>query len=94
MRHGAMNCIGCGERIPVREGDNGTIHAPCAWCGLPTYAKRGTRAARMLASKTEWEAGEGGEPAPVPAKPAAPPAAAAPKKEAAPARARSSVFDL
>lgn len=86
MRHGAMQCIGCGERIPVREGDNGTIHAPCAWCGLPTYAKRGTRAARMLASKTEWEA-EGGEPAP--AKPAA-----APKKEAAPDRARSSVFDL
>ena len=57
-RTGEMDCLCCGKVIPVRESETGTIHAPCAWCSLPMYAKAGTKAARILAGRTRWEGGE------------------------------------
>lgn len=60
-RTGEMDCLCCGKVIPVRESETGTIHAPCAWCSLPMYAKAGTKAARILASKTRWEGAQTAE---------------------------------
>lgn len=84
-----MACMCCGRPIPVKQAENGTINAACAWCDFPAWAKAGTEAHRIILGKTTPAAGQA-KPAPAPAKTAAPaPAAPAPAP-----RAPASVFHL
>ena len=48
---GTMDCLCCGHEIPVKEAENGTLNAACAWCDFPAYAKRGTGAHRIIMGK-------------------------------------------
>jgi hypothetical protein len=41
---GTMPCVCCGEKIPVRRAENGTLNFTCSWCEFPGYAKAGTAA--------------------------------------------------
>lgn len=90
---GTMRCMCCGEQIPVKTAENGTINAACPWCDFPAWAKAGTRAHHIIMGKVKpSETAPAPKPAPVPA-PAAKTAAAPPP--AAPAeRRRNSIFDL
>lgn len=48
---GTMECLCCGHEIPVKQAENGTINAACAWCDFPAYAKAGTQAHRIIKGK-------------------------------------------
>lgn len=41
---GDIDCLACGEKIPVKENEAGTLNLSCPWCGLSAYAKAGTEA--------------------------------------------------
>ena len=82
----------CGEQIPVKTTESGTVNAACPWCDFPAWAKAGTKAHQIIMGKVKRT-----EPQePEPAKPAAPaPKVAPPAAPVAPApRARNSIFDL
>ena len=44
---GTIACYSCGEKIPIKENENGGLSFPCAWCDFPAYAKIGTQAGRI-----------------------------------------------
>ena len=44
---GTMACYSCGERVPVKENENGGLSFPCPWCDFPAYAKAGTQAVKI-----------------------------------------------
>lgn len=50
---GTMACLCCGERIPVRRAENGTLNFSCSWCEFPGYAKAGTDAHGHIMSRVE-----------------------------------------
>lgn len=64
---GTMACLCCGHEIPVKEAENGTLNAACAWCDFPAYARRGTGAHRIITQKLKQKEA----PAPVPPAPVA-----------------------
>lgn len=71
---GTIACYSCGEKVPVKENDNGGLSFPCAWCDFPAYAKSATQAAniargRMNPNKPEPSAGIPKAPEAVPATP-------------------------
>lgn len=45
---GTMKCLCCGETVPVKEADSGTLNFSCGWCDFPAYAKAGTQANRLV----------------------------------------------
>jgi hypothetical protein len=58
---GTMRCLCCGESMPVKQAENGTLDLSCKNCDFSAYAKAGTEALRMaLAKVTRRQA----EPAP------------------------------
>lgn len=59
---GTMACMCCGHEIPVKQADNGTLNAACAWCDFPAYAKAGTQAHRIITGKLKNQ-----QPEPTPA---------------------------
>lgn len=100
---GTMGCLCCGETIPVKRAENGTLSFPCPWCDFPGYAKAGTECHRIVSGKVKGKTPPPAtEPAQAPAPKAAPPKAApAPAPKAPPttapapaARPRSSIFDI
>lgn len=44
---GTLGCYSCGEKVPVKENENGGLSFPCPWCDFPAYAKAGTQAAKI-----------------------------------------------
>lgn len=73
---GTLGCYSCGEKVPVKENENGGLSFPCPWCDFPAYAKAGTQAAkiarsRMTALEVEAPAVEDKQPA-APAAPETP----------------------
>lgn len=44
---GTIACYSCGEKVPVKENENGGLSFPCAWCDFPAYAKSNTQAAKI-----------------------------------------------
>lgn len=45
---GTMKCLCCGETVPVKETETGTLNFACTWCDFPAYAKAGTQANRLV----------------------------------------------
>ncbi|RQQ65553.1 hypothetical protein [Burkholderia stagnalis] len=83
---GTTQCVCCGRDIPAKESETGTLDVSCQWCELPTYAKKGTEAHRVLMARVKRHA----EPEPDATNPVhAPPAEPKPA-----ARAARSVFDV
>lgn len=93
---GHMDCMCCGSSIPVKEAENGTLNASCAWCDFPGWAKAGTLAARIIRSKLKPGAAgaAAAQPAPAPAPKPPATAAATPVPTPAPRKAPISVFHL
>lgn len=86
---GTVECLCCGQSIPVKSTTGGGVSVCCPWCDFSGYAKAGTEAARVIASRMKAEAPAETEkpaaaqkPAPAAAKPAAKPVPAAPAKPA------------
>lgn len=71
---GTIACYSCGEKVPVKENENGGLSFPCAWCDFPAYAKSGTQASNIARGRMKSTTVET-----VPAKPEEP--EAAPKKK-------------
>lgn len=74
---GTLGCYSCGERVPVKENENGGLSFPCPWCDFPAYAKNSTQAAkiargRMTALEVEALPVKAEQPAAAPAAPATP----------------------
>lgn len=66
---GTMQCLVCGQGIPVKVTGGGALSVNCTWCDFSGYAKKGTQAARLIQSR--MTADKAPEPAPdKPAKPA------------------------
>jgi hypothetical protein len=85
---GTTHCVCCNREIPAKESETGTLDVSCQWCELPTYAKKGTEAHRMLMARVKRHA----EPEPDPThthQPAPPPVDVKPA-----ARAARSAFDI
>jgi len=80
---GTLPCLCCGERVPVKETESGTLNFSCPWCEFPGYAKVGTIANRRVrAAMTPLDT------SPAPPAPADPPASdPAPAATPAPAPA-------
>ena len=77
---GHMPCLCCGEKIPVKAAENGTLNISCPECDFTGYLRAGTDAHRKVSSRITRVA----EP-PEPAKPAAKaPAAQVPTAAPAP----------
>lgn len=93
---GVMQCMCCGEVIPVKAADNGTINAACPWCDFPAWAKAGTKAHQLILAKVKrTEPDPVAAPAPAAkANPAPAPAKAPAAAPASQARPRNSIFDL
>lgn len=70
---GTMACLCCGEKIPVKQYETGTLNAACPWCELPTYAHAGTKAHKLLTARVTLTETPTPSPAPVPKKDDAPP---------------------
>lgn len=85
---GHMKCLCCGQAIPVKEAENGTLNAACSWCDFPAWAKKGTLAARIIRSRII------APPADQAPAPAVPPAPTKPPAAPAAAAAPASVFHL
>lgn len=86
---GVMRCLCCGEAIPVKEAENGTINAACPWCDFPAWAKAGSKAHGIILARVVKPQGNA---LPAPAAPAPTPASPAPT--AAPRKPAASVFHL
>jgi hypothetical protein len=85
---GTAACVCCGRDIPAKQSETGTLDLSCQWCELPTYAKAGTEAHRVLMARVKRTA----EPVPDathPQQPAPPPVDVKPA-----ARAARSAFDI
>lgn len=83
---GTITCLCCGERIPAKQNDLGTLDVSCNWCDMPVYAKPGSAAHKTLMGRITRLA----EPVPDATNPVhAPPAEIKPA-----ARAARSVFDV
>lgn len=100
---GTIACLCCGETIPVKRAENGTLSFPCPWCDFPGYAKTTWGCYERIAAQVKRKPAPASEPAPATAPKAAPPKAApapapkAPTTTTAPApapRPRSSIFDI
>jgi hypothetical protein len=81
---GTMKCLCCGQTIPVKASDNGTLSFPCTWCDFPAYAKSGTEAHRIVTKLITPAASSEPPPAPGPelepeSQPAPPAAPAKPR---------------
>jgi hypothetical protein len=81
---GTMECLCCGEKIPVRKAENGTLNFSCNWCEFPGYAKAGTDAHSHIMSRVNLLDVPAPAPEPVPA--------AAPKSAAA--KSRNTIFGV
>ena len=77
---GSIDCVVCGETMPVKQNGRDTLNLSCPWCGFSAYAKGGTEAHGIVAGWLRNDA------APVEAVPAIP-AAAPVSTPAAPAPA-------
>jgi hypothetical protein len=86
---GTTTCLCCGEKIPAKLSETGTLDVSCGWCDLPTYAKAGTASHKALMARVVRAANHevvDAHPAQVPAE------SQAVEKPAA--RAARSFFDL
>lgn len=94
-RIGAISCPLCHTAdIAVTETGAGTVNLKCHRCELSSYAKPGSRAARLIRQDMTPDDDAPAAPAPA-APPPAKPAKAAPPAPAAPAKKiPNSVFDL
>lgn len=86
---GTMPCLCCGESVPVKQSEGGTLNFSCSWCDFPGYAKAGTEARRLILLKTKLSAPET---APAPAVKPAAPAPATKTATAAPVRKATTIF--
>jgi hypothetical protein len=83
---GTIACLCCGEKIPAKQNELGTIDVSCPWCEVPVYAKPGTDGHKRLMARVTRFA----EPAPDATNPVhAPPVEVKPA-----ARAVRGVFDV
>ncbi|KAI3589313.1 hypothetical protein D9X30_4896 [Cupriavidus sp. U2] len=82
---GTIPCLCCGQTVPVKEAENGTINLSCQWCDFPAYAKKGTEAHRRILANVK-------RPEPVAAPVAAPAANTVPAPTPAPARKPSGLM--
>ena len=48
---GTIGCLCCGETIPVKEKENGTLSVSCPWCDFSAYARPGTQAHGLISAK-------------------------------------------
>ena len=48
---GTARCVCCEREIPAKQSETGTLDLSCQWCDLPTYAKPGTEAHRILLAR-------------------------------------------
>lgn len=88
---GTMACMCCGQEIPVKQAENGTINAACNWCDFPAYAKKGTQAHRIITGRLKTSQAA---PAPEPKTKPPAPAPAAPATPPAPAPRRATIFEM
>lgn len=79
---GAMDCVVCGEVMPVKQNGRDTLNVSCPWCGFSAYAKGGTEAHRIVAG---WVRNDAAEAEPVKPVAAAKPAEPAQEEKPAPA---------
>lgn len=68
---GKIDCICCGQLIPVRQNGRDTLNISCPWCGLSAYAKGGTESHRTINGWLRKDAAPEAAPA-APAAPGAP----------------------
>lgn len=73
---GTIGCLACGNLIPVKQAEGGSLSVCCSWCDLSAYAKKGTEAFRLIEAKMtpETPPAAPAKPAPEPEKKEAPPA--------------------
>lgn len=45
---GKIDCMVCGEEMPVRQNGRDTLNLSCPWCGHSSYAKGGTGAHEIV----------------------------------------------
>lgn len=62
---GKIDCVMCGEEMPVRQNGRDTFNLSCPWCGHSSYAKGGTQAHSIVEGWLKKEE----KPAPIPATP-------------------------
>lgn len=82
---GKIDCMVCGEEMPVRQNGRDTLNLSCPWCGHSSYAKGGTGAHQIVSTWLRKDAAVV-DPAPVAdpvAVPAPAPVPAAKKQPAA-----------
>lgn len=79
-----MDCVVCGEVMPVRQNGRDTLNVSCPWCGFSAYAKGGTEAHRIVAGWVLKDDLPDADPA-TPLAATAKPAARAPEDNPAPA---------
>ena len=48
---GTLSCFSCGEKVPVKQNERGTLSFPCPWCDFPGYAKAGSKAVELALKK-------------------------------------------
>ena len=88
---GSIDCVVCGETMPVKQNGRDTLNLSCPWCGFSAYAKGGTEAHGIVAGWLRKDA----MPEAVPAAPVVTPAAPAPASPPATiAKAVKKGFDL
>lgn len=64
---GKIDCMVCGEEMPVRQNGRDTLNLSCPWCGHSSYAKGGTGAHGIVIKWIRTDAVALGDPAvPVP----------------------------
>ncbi|MDR5739501.1 hypothetical protein [Caballeronia sp. LZ016] len=83
---GTITCLCCGEKIPAKQNELGTLDVSCNWCDMPVYAKPGSAAHKQLMARVQRFA----EPAPDATNPVHPP----PVEAKPAARAVRGVFDV
>lgn len=72
---GKIDCMVCGEEMPVRQNGRDTLNLSCPWCGHSSYAKGGTGAHEIVSvwlrkDDSAAQAAQAAKPAtPVPAVP-------------------------
>lgn len=63
---GTMACLCCGEPMPVKQGESGTLDLSCKSCDFSAYAKPGTTAHLLALRRVTRRPGQAPEPAPKP----------------------------